>query len=183
MLKIIENIDWWLFDLINKRFANDLFDAFFPYITNMHKKIEIQILILLILLFWFWRQKKKMLKVLLVLTLSLAFSDLVTYRILKQAFQRTRPNNLPEIHAIVRDNHPKKFSFPSNHATNTMTGAVILAQVFPAARWAFFVYAGLIAYSRVYSGVHFPFDVLAGLFIGYWLGKLCWFVTKKTKFL
>ncbi len=47
-----------------------------------------------------------------------------------------------------------------------MVGAVSLARVWPQARWALAILGALIAYSRIYVGVHYPTDVIAGLLLG-----------------
>lgn len=61
---------------------------------------------------------------------------------------------------------PATFSFPSGHATVSFACATVLALAVPRLRWPLFVLAALIAYSRVYVGVHYPFDVLAGAVLG-----------------
>ena len=57
-------------------------------------------------------------------------------------------------------------SFPSGHATVAFACATVLALAVPRLRVPFFVLAALIAFSRVYVGVHYPFDVLAGAVLG-----------------
>ena len=61
---------------------------------------------------------------------------------------------------------PSTFSFPSGHATVAFASATILALAVPRLRWPLFALAALIAFSRVYVGVHYPGDVLAGAVLG-----------------
>ncbi len=61
---------------------------------------------------------------------------------------------------------PSTYSFPSGHATVSFACATVLALAVPRLRWPLFVLAALIAWSRVYVGVHYPGDVLAGAALG-----------------
>ncbi len=53
-------------------------------------------------------------------------------------------------------------SFPSGHSATAFTGAAILVYLFGGWYWLSFAVAGLVAYSRIYVGVHYPLDVSAG---------------------
>jgi len=57
-------------------------------------------------------------------------------------------------------------SMPSGHATSAFAAAVALGALFPRARIALFLYAGIIALSRVVLTAHYPSDVLAGAVVG-----------------
>ena len=61
---------------------------------------------------------------------------------------------------------PSTYSFPSGHATVSFACATVLALAVPRLRVPLFVLAALISFSRVYVGVHYPFDVLAGAVLG-----------------
>jgi undecaprenyl-diphosphatase len=64
------------------------------------------------------------------------------------------------------------FSFPSSHAVNNFAGALVLAFFIPHIKWWFFGYAAIVAFSRVYIGVHYPSDVIGGSIIGLLIGGL-----------
>ena len=77
--------------------------------------------------------------------------------------------------ALVRRHRPfehqigpseRTHSFPSGHSATAFAGATMLAYFAPRARVPLYVLAVLIAYSRLYNGVHYPTDVLAGLLLG-----------------
>ncbi len=57
-------------------------------------------------------------------------------------------------------------SFPSGHAATSFAGFVLLALLVRRARPLLFVLAVLVSFSRVYVGVHYPLDVLAGAALG-----------------
>lgn len=70
----------------------------------------------------------------------------------------------PHLHALIA--LPSSPAFPSGHATTSFAGAALLSWFFPR-RWpAFSLLAVAIAYSRLYNGVHWPYDVLAGALLG-----------------
>jgi len=61
---------------------------------------------------------------------------------------------------------PATYSFPSGHATVSFACAAVLALAVPRLRVPLYALAALIAFSRVYVGVHYPFDVLGGALLG-----------------
>lgn len=61
---------------------------------------------------------------------------------------------------------PATFSFPSGHATVGFACATTLALAVPRLRIPLYALAALISFSRVYVGVHYPLDVLAGAVLG-----------------
>jgi undecaprenyl-diphosphatase len=80
---------------------------------------------------------------------------------LKEAFDRERP------HADALVHVPHTPSFPSGHATTSFACAATLARfVSTRVAVALYVLAALVAWSRVYVGVHYPLDVVAGAVLG-----------------
>lgn len=67
-----------------------------------------------------------------------------------------------------------KYGFASSHAANFFTMATLFSFKFPPKPWpvAFFLLAIIAAYSRIYLGVHYPGDILAGAIIGLMCGRL-----------
>jgi membrane-associated phospholipid phosphatase len=98
----------------------------------------------------------------------------VTCRVLKSATARARPYLAIEGARLV-GHAPTLSSFPSSHAAHAVYTAVMLPQLLgwgtgPAL--ASYTVAGLVCYSRIYLGAHYPRDVLAGVVIG--LGGALW---------
>jgi len=91
-----------------------------------------------------------------------------TEYILKPFFGRLRPS--ADVGAIVIGNYLETYSFPSAHAVIAFACAVILSA--KEKRWSFWFYllATLIALSRVYLGVHYPSDIVAGSILGFVFG-------------
>ena len=65
---------------------------------------------------------------------------------------------------------PHTPSFPSGHAVVAFAAATVLAAAVPRLRWPLYLLAALVAFSRVYVGVHYPGDAVAGAAIGVALG-------------
>ena len=83
----------------------------------------------------------------------------------KYLFNRARPFIYDtEIFPLTKT--PSSSSFPSGHSATAAAGALALSAVYPSFAPAFVLSGFLVAISRIYLGVHYPFDVLAGLLIG-----------------
>lgn len=94
-------------------------------------------------------------------------ADSVSFGI-KDLFHRVRPFAAhPQIQPLY---HVHSSSFPAGHAATAFAGATLLSYLAPRASPAFVLLAVAIAYSRVYVGVHYPSDVLAGAGIGIVVG-------------
>lgn len=88
---------------------------------------------------------------------------------LKEAFDRERPPVAdPSFDALVAI--PASDSFPSGHAATAFAAATAISALEPRLARPLLVLAALVAFSRVYLGVHFPFDVLAGAAFGASIG-------------
>jgi membrane-associated phospholipid phosphatase len=94
---------------------------------------------------------------------------------LKVTVQRERPfTTYPDI--IYQKTETGSYSFPSGHTNFAFATATSLTLAFP--KWYVFVpaysYAAAVGYSRMYLGVHYPSDVLAGALIGTGSSLLTW---------
>jgi diacylglycerol kinase (ATP) len=89
----------------------------------------------------------------------------------KALFRRRRPF-ITHLEARVLGRRPLDSSFPSGHTAAAFAGAALLAPHFPLATPAFYAYATLVGWSRVYLGVHYPSDVVIGAASGTVLAML-----------
>ena len=84
---------------------------------------------------------------------------------LKPAIERDRPPLSRPVPEPLLET-PSTYSFPSGHATVSFACATVLALAVPRLTWPLYALAALISFSRVYVGVHYPFDVLVGAVLG-----------------
>jgi undecaprenyl-diphosphatase len=78
----------------------------------------------------------------------------------KYAVQRDRPPT------VILDPMPTTSSFPSGHTSTSFACAYVISRLAPRLTIPVFVLAALIGFSRVYVGVHYPLDVVAGAIFG-----------------
>lgn len=82
--------------------------------------------------------------------------------------ERRPPGRYAESHPLVHV--PSGGSFPSGHTTTSFACATVLGAFVPRAAPAFYLLALAIGFSRIYVGVHWPFDVLGGIVLGVAIG-------------
>lgn len=166
VLADLASFDRAAFGLLNGVWTHPVLDRAMPLFTDLHKIPWIVYGVApAALAFWLYKGRKHALRVLVVAALAAGACDLLAYRVLKPWAGRVRPE-YAGIGAVLRVPPGGRLSFPSNHAINAAAVASVLSVAYPAGRLVFWSGAGLIAYSRVYVGAHYPLDVLAGMALG-----------------
>ena len=99
---------------------------------------------------------------------SVLVGGLLTH-LMKDSVDRSRPEYASaELQAAVET--PGSPSFPSGHTSTAFAAAVVVAALHPRLRWPVLVLAALVGLSRIYLGVHFTLDVVAGAALGLAVG-------------
>ena len=175
MLEFLLNADTKLFLLING-WHTPFFDLLMTYISAKLFWLPLYLLLLYLMI---REYGKKSLILLLFVAAVLVLTDQVSVHLFKNVFQRLRPCHDESLSALVHivNNHcGGKYSFVSSHATNVF-GIVafmygLLGKRYKWLIWVLLVWGVLVMYSRVYLGVHYPGDVLAGAVVGMIIGSL-----------
>ena len=178
MINTIVEIDKNLMVFLNKTLSNPIFDILMPIITNQ-KFLTIIGVILIIYLGFYAGKRGKI--TLIVLIFAAGISDAVCAQIIKPWVGRIRPSHefIEYINLLVSKGG--KWSFPSNHAANSFAFATVLSYFYEKNKTMIFSIASVIAFSRVYVGVHYPLDIIFGSLLGYtvsWIILSVWVIIK-----
>ncbi|MFQ6091691.1 MAG: phosphatase PAP2 family protein [bacterium] len=154
--------DKTLFYILNNGTHNRLFDVVMPFLTDIDNW-RIPLAVVWVGLLVFGGKKGRI--VALLAGVCLALTDQLSSSLLKPYFARTRPcNALDHVRLLV--SCTKAYSFPSSHATNIFAQATLFSFKYRKLTPILVLLALLVGFSRVYVGVHFPFDIIFGAVLG-----------------
>lgn len=152
--------DTLIFFFINRDIQNRLFDISMPFITN-----RAYLLILPVVGWYSYKDSKKAFLAVIIGLASLALADWGAY-VLKHLFEKPRPCSIFEnVHLLVGCSN--SYSMPSSHAVNSFAFVTPFFVLFRDRMcYGLFAVAFLVSFSRIYVGVHYPTDVIAGGLFG-----------------
>jgi undecaprenyl-diphosphatase len=172
-----------LFEIINGHHT-PFFDEFF-FITSFVGSGWIVIPAFLVIILW-RTPKNKRAFIVLVAAAALSLNALCN-SVVKQVVGRPRPSSyfrsqraslsIEEqrtygVHVVGQKLNDH--SFPSGHTNTIFAVATLLVLAFGRNAWPAYIFALMVAYSRVYVGAHFPLDTLAGALLGIVIGLAVW---------
>lgn len=169
MLDLINHCDKELFLYLNG-FHNSFWDYTMTLFTITQVWIPFYLLILVIIAKKFG---KNSLYIFLAITLLILFADQFA-GIFKHSVKRLRPSHDPEISQLAHlfFNTGGLYGFVSAHSANAFSIATFTILLFKNRRYTYFIipWAMMIAYTRIYLGVHYPGDILGGAVLGILIG-------------
>ena len=174
MLEQIIQYDKDLFLFLNN-LGSPAWDNFWLIITNKLTFIPLYAVLLFLIykkLGW-----KILLMLVVVIVAMITFTDQVT-NLFKDGFERRRPCRADDIVDMVRFVAERcgKYGFFSGHSSNSMAAAVfaglLLKPFFKNLIFLLLFWSALVAYSRIYVGVHYPLDIFFGMIFGAMAGYL-----------
>lgn len=157
----VMNLDIQWFYFVNQSIHNAFFNVVMPIVSNAGENGLIWFVVALLL----YLSGPKTRRTSFLMLLALFVSFLLGEEILKHIFQRPRPFlSLEGVNLLITS--PGSFSFPSGHTANAFASSLVIARKIPRLAWPVLLLAVIMAFSRVYVGVHYPLDILGGALLG-----------------
>lgn len=156
----MQEIDNKVLNFILYNLRNSLLDNVMVFITALGNIGFIWIVISIIFLF-----SKKYRKYGMCILLLLLIGAILCDIIMKPMIGKIRPCNV-NINIPLLINRPTSYSFPSGHSMSSFAAATIIFMVNKRCGIFAYIFAFLVAFSRLYLYVHYPIDVVCGGLIG-----------------
>ncbi|WP_298498418.1 phosphatase PAP2 family protein [uncultured Algibacter sp.] len=181
MIEQLLEYDTKLFVFLNN-LGSSTWDGLWLNITN---KFIFGTILGVLLLFLFYKNYglKGMLLLIVVMALMITFTDQIT-NVFKRTFMRPRPCGAAEIADNIRFIAVRcgKYGFFSGHSSNSMAvaifGGLLLKPYYKRLIYVLILVSLIVAYSRIYLGVHYPLDIVCGLTFGVMSGYMFYKLAK-----
>lgn len=174
MLEQLGKIDGEILLWIQEHVRNIYLTPFMVVITTMGNAAAVWCLIAIVLL---CRKERRRVGIMMVVAMLTSF--FINNLLLKNIVARTRPyERIAELHLLV--GKAVDLSFPSGHSASSFAAAMVLCLAMPK-RYGIpaMILATSIALSRLYVGIHYPFDVAFGIVSGSVIGYMSFMVLDK----
>ncbi|RPH95763.1 phosphatase PAP2 family protein [candidate division KSB1 bacterium] len=164
-----------VFEVINRLFTSGFFNLLMPIVSNL---VVWAIPLGIGWIVFFIRGKRRGRLIALCCFLVVAATDQLSSSVIKPVVQRNRPCNVvPGTHLYLNGKwlttdkfglttYKDSFSFPSSHAANVAGQAMYWSYFYPQISPFMIFIAAAVGFSRIYMGVHWPSDVIAGYLLG-----------------
>ena len=169
---MMHNINVELFYFFNQNFSNHIFNVAMPAITDFGGFVFLLAFLILLILFAKFKKMDTLKNMAILALIALLFSDVIVFCI-KHIVNQPRPSLcLDNVNLLISEQDP--YSFPSGHTASTLSVVTffilnmkeLVKKHYLAADILLILFAIVIPFSRMYVGVHYPGDILAGAAIG-----------------
>ncbi len=172
-------LDKICFHLINQSGSNT-WDSLMLFTSHKLSWTPLYILLIYLII----KEKgKESIWILIIIGIVITCCDLGSVHLFKNTFQRLRPCHLFDEVRLVSEKCGGQYGFISSHASNVFGLATVVGKLMnrKILFLVLFIWASVVAYSRVYLGVHYPFDILGGMLWGTFVALIFVSLYKKNK--